>query len=637
MFNPNQRRYLGSKTVLLDFINSVLDKIEYNSFCDLFGGTGVVGFNQIEKGKKVILNDFLFSNYAIYKGFSSKGKISKKKIVNLIEEWNNMEVKTDNYFSKNFGNKYFGLDTSRKIGFIREELNSLKETNSITKKEFYVLLASVMFSMDRSALTVGHYDAYRKGAEEKRIFNIEMINYEKYTNEKTEIYNMDANIIAREINSDVVYLDPPYNSRQYGDAYHLLENFAKWEKPETFGVAAKMNRHELKSEYSMKDAIISFETLVNSINSKYIIVSYNDTGIAANSRSAAKMSDKDILRILKNRGKVSIVEKKHKAFNTGKTKRANVKERLFICKVNKKPTYKQNLKSPLNYMGGKYQIIDQLKSHFPKDIKRFYDVFAGGLNVGINSEAKDVFAYDIQPELIEVLNYIKNTSTQNLISGIERNIKKFNLSYTAKYSYQEYNTNSSNGLATYNKEQYLNLRNVYNKTKKVDLLLTLIIFGFNNMIRFNAKGQFNTPIGKRDFNASMRAKMVAFSERLKDLVIVIDQKDFRSVNITQNQKNDLYFLDPPYYITNAVYNYSFWTEKEEIDLYKFIEKLLAKGKRFVLTNALSADGRINKHLENFIERNKELLNIEKTKNTFINSSYNKKMKKPTIELIIKNY
>ena len=145
---------------------------------------------------------------------------------------------------------------------------------------------------------------------------------------------MDANLLVPRIAADLVYIDPPYNSRQYCDAYHLLENVARWEKPPVFGVARKMDRSALKSRYCMKDAAEAFSDLIEHIQSRYILFSYNNMGTKGNERSNAKISDEDIRHILKRKGTVKVFSEVYKAFTTGKSDVANHEERLFLCKCN---------------------------------------------------------------------------------------------------------------------------------------------------------------------------------------------------------------------------------------------------------------------------------------------------------------
>ncbi|HDL5880946.1 TPA: DNA adenine methylase, partial [Mannheimia haemolytica] len=128
----------------------------------------------------------------------------------------------------------------------------------------------------------------------------------------------------------LLYLDPPYNSRQYCDAYHLLENVARWEKPKVYGVARKMDRTSLKSDYCMIAATKAFEELIENADAKYILLSYNNMSDKGNDRSNAKISDEDIMKILSKKGKVIVFESDYKSFSTGKSDIQDNKERLFL-------------------------------------------------------------------------------------------------------------------------------------------------------------------------------------------------------------------------------------------------------------------------------------------------------------------
>ncbi len=146
-----------------------------------------------------------------------------------------------------------------------------------------------------------------------------------------QCYNMDSNELAGNITADLVYIDPPYNSRQYCDAYHLLENVARWEKPKVYGVAKKMDRTALKSLYCTRRAAEAFEDLVTKLNCRYILLSYNNMAEKGNDRSNAKISDEDIHRILGKKGEVKVFSEEYKAFTTGKSDIEDNQERLFLC------------------------------------------------------------------------------------------------------------------------------------------------------------------------------------------------------------------------------------------------------------------------------------------------------------------
>ena len=165
--------------------------------------------------------------------------------------------------------------------------------------------------MDRIANTVGHYDAYRKNADFKKKLVLNVLLPEIDLNLNNRIFNEDANELIERIECDLLYLDPPYNSRQYSDAYHLLENVARWEKPEVFGVARKMDRSALKSDYCMSNATQAFEDLIDSADAKYILLSYNNMQNKGNDRSNAKISDSDIFRILEKKGKVKVFSEEY--------------------------------------------------------------------------------------------------------------------------------------------------------------------------------------------------------------------------------------------------------------------------------------------------------------------------------------
>lgn len=313
-FEISQRRYLGNKNSILPFIKNIIDSEigEFDSLCDIFSGTGVVGEYFNSKDKKIISNDLLYSNYISLYAFLSDNKFNETKILKLIDEFNNLESKKDNYFSIHFGDRYFSRQNSKKIGKIRELIKNKYIKNEINFKEKAILLTSLLYAIDRIANTVGHYDAYIKKEIPHKELKLKMLNFDIEKNQNNKIYELDANILIREIESDILYLDPPYNSRQYCDAYHLLENLIKWDKPNVFGVAKKFDRTHLKSEYNKASATKTFADLIDNAKVKYILFSYNNMADKGNSRSNARIKDEDIKEILSKKGKIKIFEKEYK-------------------------------------------------------------------------------------------------------------------------------------------------------------------------------------------------------------------------------------------------------------------------------------------------------------------------------------
>lgn len=329
--NINNRRYLGNKYKLLPFIKGVVESecSDIQTVIDIFAGTGAVASAFLDK--TVITNDIMYSNYICNLAWFSPYKYSPAKLEKMIDGYNSISVKTENYMTDNFSDTYFSREDCAKIGYIREDIESKFLSKKITARERALLITSLLYAMDKIAKTCGHYDAYRQGVEFD--MHLEMaLPLAKIDNLKgNKCYNMDSNELARRVTADLVYIDPPYNSRQYCDAYHLLENVARWNKPEVFGVAKKMDRSALKSKYCTREATTAFEDLITHLRCRYILLSYNNMAEKGNDRSNAKITDEDILRILGAKGKVKIFAEDYKAFTTGISDRADNQERLFLC------------------------------------------------------------------------------------------------------------------------------------------------------------------------------------------------------------------------------------------------------------------------------------------------------------------
>lgn len=330
-FQIQNRRYLGNKYKLTAFISDILSEKcgSFQSLCDIFAGTGVVGNHFNKKNVRIISNDFLYSNYAVLRTFMGITEINWNELKNKIRRLNLLMPIEDNYFSLNFGNTYFTLENARKIGAIREKIEEL----SVNEDEKLVLLTSLIYAVDKVANTVGHYDAFRKKLDTTNPLVLLLPNIKEENNFNNEVYCEDANQLIQKISSDVLYIDPPYNSRQYCDAYHLLENLARWGKPDVYGIAKKMDRGHLKSDYCLKSATKAFAELIRYAKCKHILVSYNNTGESKDCRSNARIEDSEIVNILKRKGDVQIFERNYKAFTTGKSVIDGHSERIFYCKV----------------------------------------------------------------------------------------------------------------------------------------------------------------------------------------------------------------------------------------------------------------------------------------------------------------
>lgn len=333
-FCIENRRYIGSKAKLANWItNIILTKCQNcYSFADLFAGTGVMSQAMLQHYPTVIINDFLFSNHIIYQGFFKQSSFNDKLLHNIKHQFNQLDNNLpSNYFSKNYGDKFFSKHDAKKIGYIREYIEQLYIKKQINHKEYAILLTSLIYSLDKISNTVGHYEAYIKGKDILDRFVFELIR-PICTPTNIQIHRQDANILANYIQTDIAFIDPPYNSRQYSRFYHLLETLIKWDNPQLFGVAMKP-KEENMSNYCRTSAPMVFDNLITDLNAKYIAVTYNNTYASKSSSSQNKISLDEILSILQKKGETSIFETPHQFFNAGKTDFNNHKEYLFITKV----------------------------------------------------------------------------------------------------------------------------------------------------------------------------------------------------------------------------------------------------------------------------------------------------------------
>ena len=334
----NNRRYIGCKAKLLDFIYSTVatySKPDYKVFADIFAGTGVVGNYFADKGYKVIINDTLYSNVVAYTAWLGEGKIDHDKISNILKHVNSIDGANleSNYFSDVYGGKYFSVNDAKKIGYIRDYIESIK--TDLNDREFAYILTSLIYATDKIANTVGHFESFLSKAPQDKGVELLGLEINDSLSTSADIYSADANALCREIVCDVAYIDPPYNARQYVNFYHVLENLARWNKPTEFeGNSMKFKRKELKSDYCRGKAPELMRDLIMNLNCKLIVVSYNNTYKAGSISSVNTITSEQLINILSERGKVSIKEIDYKAFNSGKTELNGHKELLYICEVN---------------------------------------------------------------------------------------------------------------------------------------------------------------------------------------------------------------------------------------------------------------------------------------------------------------
>ena len=305
------------------------------------------------------------------------------------------------------------------------------------------------------------------------------------------------------------------------------------------------------------------------------------------------------------------------------------------------------IQSPLNYTGGKFKLLPQILPLFPKNINTFVDLFCGGCNVGINIDCESVIYNDLDENLLYLYNTFKNLDKQSVFEWIYEIINTYGLSLVSDKGYDYYKCDSSKGLGSYNKESFLRLRADFNEKKKKGnydyyyyvMLYVIIVYAFNNQIRFNSNGEFNLPVGKRDFNKKMQQKLSDFIDKIKEQNCKFTCLDFREFDIDTLENNDFVYVDPPYLITCATYNeQGGWSETDEKDLLRFLDRLNEKGLRFALSNVLRSKGKENTILIEWLDKNKDKYRAVSLNYSYSNSNYQTKDKTSNSEeVLIINY
>lgn len=301
------------------------------------------------------------------------------------------------------------------------------------------------------------------------------------------------------------------------------------------------------------------------------------------------------------------------------------------------------IQSPLNYTGGKFKLLPQILPLFPANIDIFVDLFCGGANVGVNVKSNKTILNDTNDNLTLLFSMFKNLG-DDFLPLVDEIIEKYQLSQSSKYGYDYYNCDSNTGLAPYNKDKFLKLRDDFNNSKDIGyyhyaMLYTLILYSFNNQIRFNSNGHFNLPVGKRDYNEKMKQKLQKFIDRLKGKDYKFSNLDFRDFDISTLNSNSFVYADPPYLITCATYNeQGGWNKTDEHDLLDFLNDLHKNNIKFALSNVLRSKGKENSILIDWTQRNSDRYKVINLNYSYNNSNYQTKNKNEiTEEVLIINY
>ncbi len=337
-------RYIGCKTKLLTNISEAIEKFcpEAQSVCDIFSGTAAVA-RHLKNKYKVISNDILYFSFVLQVATIENGEIPKfetlrkEGIKNPLFFFNNMKTSNmeklpdekrlfQTYYSPRGGRKYFTDENALRIDFARNTLEEWKNANLLKGYEYYYLLACIIEGIPFVSNTSGTYGAFNKFWDKRSQKKYELFDLPVTTNgKKNKCYNEDGLALLKKLQGDVLYVDPPYNSRQYLPNYHVLETAAKYDWPEVRGITGQRPYENNKSDFCLKRKVLpAFENLVRSANFKHILLSYNTEGL---------MELEDIEFTMKNYGvadSYEVIEIPYRRFKSRATNhKGEIKELLI--------------------------------------------------------------------------------------------------------------------------------------------------------------------------------------------------------------------------------------------------------------------------------------------------------------------
>lgn len=285
-------RYIGGKSQMTKNIMDVVHLYTQNvrTVTDIFAGSGIVSRTFKEEGYSVTANDLLYFSYALNRGMLCNNRTTRR-IREILSYLNNVSVKDANpddpvnFIAYNYSpnehssRMYFQRENALKIDLIRQEIETLRD--QVTENEYFYLLASLLSAVPYVANITGTFAAYLKYWD---IRTYKPLTLEELpiipSREHCLVYNMPANELARHIHSDLVYLDPPYNAREYLPNYHILETVARYDRPVVKGVTGIRAENDRKSDFCRKNRVYqAFDNLLQNLNCRYIVISYNNEGL----------------------------------------------------------------------------------------------------------------------------------------------------------------------------------------------------------------------------------------------------------------------------------------------------------------------------------------------------------------------
>lgn len=591
-------RYIGNKESMVEeidsFIESRVESEEPLTLFDTFCGTGAVS-DRLKNKFNLIINDNLkwatvYTAGRLYAPSCHFERLGFDPFAFL----NQSDEKVQGFIYKNYAptessRMYFTPENAARIDYFRKQIEEWHKNKLLSEAEYMLLLASLVESVSRVSNTAGVYGAFLKKWDGRALKPIEFIKpaYNACDSLNIKIYNDKTENIISDVKCDILYLDPPYTQNQYGTQYHLLETLILNDHPSVSKVTGSRPVMPMRSDWSKEyKAHILLDRIIANTTARYIVMSYNNDGL---------MSKEYIEAVMKRYGKPETYCCKkisYKKYQNWKSQ--NHKEHFeYLFFVEKKDPADVVYESPLNYIGSKARVIPAIRENLPSDIDDFIDAFGGGFNVGINIRSESVVYNEYNHFVKELIESFWQYDTFSYIVYMKKMIRRFELEPGRK-------------------DAYLNVRDYYNSLpedkRDPRLLLVVILYSFQQQIRFNSNHGFNNPVGMRWFNDNLLEKLISFSRRIKELNVCFSCADYTDTFRYVDDGHTFVYLDPPYMLTNGSYNdgkrgFKGWDVSQEAALFEFLDKLNHEGSRFMLSYVLEHKGKVNQNLVNWTQDN----------------------------------
>lgn len=591
-------RFIGNKESIVTEIDSFISEHvpdgERLTLFDAFCGTGSVADRMKEKFD-IVINDNLNWATVYTAGRLYAPTCTFQKLGFDPFDYLNHNDQTlfgfmyDTYAPTKTNRMYFTPENASRIDYFREQIAKWHVDNLLTEPEYLYLLACLIESVSKVSNTAGVYGAFLKKWDGRALKPIEFIkpSYNSSSPNAVSIKNNKLEDIIADVECDVLYLDPPYTQNQYGTQYHLLETLILNDHPSVSKVTGSRPVTPMRSDWSKEYKVnILFDKVIATTKAKYIVLSYNNDGF---------MSKEYIEAALKRYGKPETYccrKISYKKYRNWKSQ--NKKEHFeYLFFVEKKPASDVIYESPLNYIGNKTRVITEIRNSLPANIETFIDAFGGGFNVGINIHSGNVIFNEYNHFVKDLIESFRHYDTFSYIVYMKKTIGQFKLERG-------------------DKESYLKIRDYYNSFPEDErdprLLLVVILYSFQQQIRFNGDHDFNNPVGMRWFNDKILEKLISFSRRIKEIDVRFYCADYMDMVRFVNDGHTFIYLDPPYMLTNGAYNdgkrgFKGWNLSLENELFEFLNRLNAENSRFMLSYVLEHKGNINNNLLEWVQNN----------------------------------